>query len=378
MGIFIGGKATSDKIEEMFGIFQLILMESNLDSQKKVIEMLKETKAGMEANIQGSGHSYSNTRMKARYSVNSYLGEKMGGITYLETINELLKDAENDWPSVLARLTRIREVILDEATARNGMLLDITGDSAVLAEIQPSVESFLGKLPGNPSGSKLQDFYNTPHPWAIAARAEMSANSPLIDEGFVVPTQVSYVGKALRLYESGETIPGSSAVISRFLRTGYLWDNVRVIGGAYGGMCTFDAKAGDGVFTFISYRDPNLDKTLDVYDGAGDALLAAADLLANDPKELATAIIGAVGDMDGALSPDQKGNTALSRWLSRETPEQRLKYREAVLNTKASDFKEFAERLKAGREPSVAVVSSSSAFEAAAAAGKVMEVKNIV
>merc|ERR1719491_2651936 len=374
--IFIGGKATSDKAEELLSIFRLVLTESNLDSQKKVIEMLKETKTMIESNIQGSGHSYSNTRMKARYSVSAYLGEKMGGITYLETINAVLKDAENDWPSVLQRLTRIREVILNNNSARNGMLLDITGDSAVLAEIQPSVESFLHQLPGDPKGSKFQDFYNTAHPWAIAAKSEMP--SSLKDEGFVVPTQVSYVGKALRLYSNGESVPGSSAVVSRFLRTGYLWDNVRVIGGAYGGMCTFDAKAGDGVFTFISYRDPNLGKTLDVYDGAGDTLLAAADLLANDPKELATAIIGAVGDMDGALSPDQKGNTALSRWLSRETPEQRLKYRESVLNTKASDFKEFAERLKAGREPSVAVVSSSSAFETAAAAGKVMEVKNIV
>jgi len=376
--IFIGGKATSDKAEELLSIFRLVLTESNLDSQKKVIEMLKETKTGIESNIQGSGHSYSNTRMKARYSVSSYLGEKMGGITYLETINSLLEDAENDWPSVLQRLTRIREIILDNNFARNGMLLDITGDPAVLAEIQPSVESFLQQLPGDPKGSKLQDFYSTAHPWAVAAKSEMATKSPLKDEGFVVPTQVSYVGKALRLYSNGESVPGSSAVVSRFLRTGYLWDNVRVIGGAYGGMCTFDAKAGDGVFTFISYRDPNLDKTLDVYDGAADALLAAAEALEKDEKELATAIIGTVGDMDGALSPDQKGRVALNRWLSRETPEERQAYREAVLNTKAEDFKDFALRLKAMKEPSVAVVSSSSAFEAAAAAGKVMEVKSIV
>ena len=316
--------------------------------------------------------------MKARYSVSAYLGEQMGGITYPETVNGLLEDAEKDWPSVLRRLTRIRDIVLDRDTARNGMLLDITGDAAVLAEVQPAVDTFLQTLPGDPSGSKLQDFYNTPHPWSVAAKAEMAANSPMKDEGFVVPTQVSYVGKAVRLYEEGETVPGSSAVASRFLRTRYLCDNVRVIGGAYGGMCTFDAKASDGVFTFISYRDPNLSKTLDVYDGAGDALLQAAEVLEKDEKELATAIIGAIGDMDGALSPDQKGSTAMNRWLARESPEKRLAYREAVLNTKASDFKDFAERLKALKEPSVAVVSSTSAFESAAEAGKVMDVKSIV
>lgn len=82
-----------------------------------------------------------------------------------------------------------------------------------------------------------------------------------------------------------------------------------------------------------------------------------------------------VRGMEGELSPARKGNTVLSRWLLMETLEQRLKYREAVLNTKAGDFKEFIERWKVGRDPSVAVISSSSEFEAAAAAGKVIEVE---
>merc|ERR1712086_915649 len=204
--------------------------------------------------------------------------------------------------------------------------------------------------------------YNSEHPWITKAKSEMTEMAPLKDEGFVVPTQVSYVGKGGRLYEEGEQIPGSTAVVSRYLRTGYLWDHVRVIGGAYGGFCTFNPMEGDGVFTYLSYRDPNLDKTLDVYDATADALLVAAEELENNPGALATAIIGAVGDMDGALSPDQKGSTALNRYLARETAEQRQEYRDEVLNTRASDFKEFALRLKEMKNQSVAVVSSKSAF----------------
>jgi len=376
--IFISGKATSDKADELFSIFKLMLTEANIDSKKKVIEMLKETKSRIESSIQGSGHSYSNTRMRSRYSVSSYLDEQTGGITYLETINQLIRDAEEDWDSVLARLQSIRDIVLDNSTTRDGMLLDITGDEAVLETIKPEVSKFLKDLPGDANSSKLQDFYTTPHPWAVAALDEMAKTAPIQDEGFVVPTQVSYVGKAVRLFEKGESVPGSTEVISRFLRTGYLWDHVRVMGGAYGGMCAFNARGGDGIFTFISYRDPNLDKTLDVYDGAGDALLEAAEVLANDKKEMATAIIGAVGDLDGALSPDQKGTVAMNRYLARETPEQRQKFRDEVLNTNADDFKDFANRLKALKDQSVAVVSSSSAFESAAEAGKVMEVKQVV
>jgi len=361
--IFITGKATSDKVAELFSIFNLILTDANLDSKKKVIEMLKETKSGLQSSIQNSGHSYSNTRMKARYSISSYLSEKIGGITSLEIIDALLKEAEEDWDSVLNRMKNIRNIMLDNDTSRSGMLLDLTGDSDVLTAIQPEVKAFLKQLPGDCNGAKLQNFYDTPHPWATIAKGEMSSGNLLKNEGFVVPTQVSYVGKALRLYENGEKVPGSTSVVSRFLRTGYLWDHVRVIGGAYGGMCSFSAKDNDGVFTFVSYRDPNLDQTLDVYDGAADALLEAAELLERDEKELATALIGAVGDMDGALSPDQKGNVAFNRWISRESPEERQKFRDEVLNTKPSDFKDFAMRLKALKQPSVAVVSSSSAFD---------------
>jgi Zn-dependent M16 (insulinase) family peptidase len=187
---------------------------------------------------------------------------------------------------------------------------------------------------------------------------------------------VSYVGKAGLVYADGETIDGSAQVVARFLRTGYLWDYVRVMGGAYGGFCTFSPYS--GFFSFLSYRDPNLAKTLDVYDGAADAVIAAAEQLANDPDGLAAAIIGTIGDMDGSLSPDQKGYTSLTRWLVNESAEHRQTYRDEILNTKASDFKSFGERLKALKQPSVAVVSSLAAFEAAAKEGKEMKLKTIL
>jgi Predicted Zn-dependent peptidases, insulinase-like len=373
----IRGKATSDKTGELFSIFKLILTEAKIDSKKKVVEMLKETKSRIESSIQGSGHSYANTRIKARYSVGGFLDEKMGGISYLSTVNELIKQAETDWDSVLKRLENIRSAILNNATCRSGMILDITGDKAVMDAIKPSVEEFLKSLPGDANGEKLQDFYNTEHPWATKAKEEMASIAPLKDEGFVVPTQVSYVGKGGLLFEEGEKVHGSSAVVSRYLRTGYLWDHVRVIGGAYGGFCTFNPMGGDGVFTFLSYRDPNLDKTIDVYDATADVLLKAAEELENDPEALATAIIGAVGDLDGALSPDQKGNKSFNRWLLRQTPEERQQFRDEILNTKASDFKDFALRLKNMKKTSVSVVSSKAAFESAAKAGKVMELKQV-
>lgn len=374
--MIIRGKATSEKIDKLFDIFRMVLTDANLDSKAKVIELLREKRSRIESSVQGAGHSMASSRLKAKFRVGGYVDEIMGGLSYLDTVKDLIETAERDWPSLLARLEKMRDTILGEDYCRGGMMLDVTGDEAVLTSIKPSLDSFLKTLPGKAASGDLPDFYNDIHPWVPEAKKRMQRLIEKGDEGFVVPTQVSYVGKAGMLYDEGEHIPGSAAVVSRFLRTGYLWDHVRVMGGAYGGFCVFSPFS--GMMSFLSYRDPNLEKTLDVYDKAADGLLEAADAMEKDPDLLATAIIGTIGDMDGALSPDQKGYTAFQRWLINESPEYRQKYRDEVLNTKPSDFRDFAERLKNLKNPSVAVVSSKGAFEKAFNAGKVMKLKEVL
>jgi hypothetical protein len=319
--------------------------------------MLKESKSRLESGVQGAGHQFSSNRIKSRYSPTGWLAEKISGITYLDTVKKFLTEAEEDWPSMLSRLQRIKDAILNEKTCRNGMVLNLTGDKAVLNTIQPSVESFLKELPGDHSGESLIDFYKEDHPWVAGLRDEMAAPE---DEAFVVPTQVSYVGKGGLLYKPGEKVSGSAAVVSRYLSRKYLWDYVRVIGGAYGGFCQFNPY--DGFLSFLSYRDPNLGKTIDVYDNTSDVLSKQAIDLESNKEELEKAIIGAIGDMDGPKSNDQKGWISLTRWLKGESAETRQRLRDEVLNTTAEDFKDFAERLK-GFDASVAVSSPKNAVE---------------
>merc|ERR1712070_210739 len=300
----------------------------------------------------------------------------MGGIAQLDTVKELLDQAENDWPSLLARLENMRSTILNESFCRDGMMLDITGDKAVLEKIQPAVELLLKELPGQSDGEKLPDFYKEEHPWVSPIKKLMSDIVPVEDEGFVLPTQVSYVGKSGLLYEDGEEASGASQVVSKFLRTGYLWDHVRVMGGAYGGFCTFSPFS--GFFSYLSYRDPNLSKTLDIYDAAGDAVIAAAEQMKNDPDMLSQSIIVTIGEMDGSLGPDMKGFTAFQRWLVNENPETRQRFRDQVIDTKPEDFEAFGKRLKSMKEPSIAVISSQSGFEDAEKDGKKFSLKTVM
>jgi Zn-dependent M16 (insulinase) family peptidase len=172
-----------------------------------------------------------------------------------------------------------------------------------------------------------------------------------------LPAQVNYVGKGANLYALGYQYDGSIHVITNHLRTSYLWDKIRVQGGAYGAFSRFNQQS--GVFTFLSYRDPNLLETLDVYDKAPEFLRTLS--LSDD--DLTKSIIGAIGVMDAYQLPDAKGDTALARYLLGETDASRQKTRDEVLGTTAADFHRFADVLDAvRREGRVVVLGAADAL----------------
>ena len=147
------------------------------------------------------------------------------------------------------------------------------------------------------------------------------------------------MGKGANLFENGYVHSGSSVVITRYLRTAWLWEKVRVQGGAYGGFCSLNQYS--GMFNYLSYRDPNLQKTLDAYDGTPGFLRN----LSLDKDEQTRSIIGAIGDMDGYQLPDAKGYTALVRKLTGITDEYRQQLRDQILGTTLKDFHQFADVL---------------------------------
>lgn len=211
----------------------------------------------MESSLLSSGHSYAGTRLSSTHTLAGAIGEVTGGVTYLNTLRQLLDTAENDFPTLQRRLEEMRKVLL----TKESMIINLTGDDNTLNMSNKSVTQFLNKLPL--SGSSQTCMLGQ---WKDDVKLKMEPKN----EGFSVPTQVNYVGKGGRVYMPGELVSGSSMVISRALRSGYLWDTVRVMGGAYGGFCRFSPLT--GTFAYLSYRDPNLLKTVSNYDGSAQHL----------------------------------------------------------------------------------------------------------
>ena len=348
---FLRGKATMDQSQELLDIIQDMLLTVKLDNQDRFRQIVLEAKARQEAGLIPGGHGVVNGRLRSKFNEADWADEQMGGVTQLLFLRQLSEDVENDWPGVLAKLESVRQHLLN----RNAMICNVTLDDENWALFQP----------------KLQDFITT-MPVSDVDLADWSPALAQTSEGLTIPAQVNYVGKGANLYDLGYKLHGSNSVIRKFLGTTYLWEKVRVQGGAYGGFCTFDRDS--GVFNYLSYRDPNLEKTLDNYDGTAD-FLRNLDL---HEAELTKSIIGTIGSLDSYQLPDAKGFTSLSRHLIGLTNEARQQYRNEVLSTSAADFKEFGDVLAQVNENGVVVVLGSADAINAANEENWMEVSRVL
>lgn len=330
--LFLRGKSTVPQAEEMLGIMRDVLLTVNLDNQERFRQMVLRAKAGLESGLIPGGHGVVNGRLRSYFSESGWVNEQTGGIDYLFFLRRLADQVEQDWPAVLAKLEAVR----DTAVNQNAMLCNVTLDAANWAKFKPQLEAFVAEMPQK-----------------TVERERWNWQRPLIPEGLTIPAQVNYVAKGANLYELGYELDGSISVITNYLRTTYLWEKIRVLGGAYGGLVSFSPAT--GVFSFLSYRDPNLLTTLENYDGAADFLRQPIH-----EDELTKSIIGAISSMDAYQLPDAKGYTSMVRYLTNSTDEYRQKMREDILNTTQADFVRLADVLDKMKEAGLVTVLGSA------------------
>jgi len=337
--LFLRGKAMTHQAPALFGILADIFSGARLDNRQRFKQILLEEKAAQEQKLIPAGHQVVSTRLRAHFSEADWADEQMSGISHLFFLRELAEKIDADWPGVLSCLEEMRSILISSSS----VLANLTVDEASRGKIEPLAETFLRGLPQStvPAVS-----------WAPVLPAPC--------EALTLPCMVNYVSKGANLYDLGYRYHGSVHVIAHVLRTSWLWEQVRVQGGAYGGFCSFDRMSGG--FVFVSYRDPNLLATLDVFDRAAHFL--SDTCLRHD--ELEKSIIGAIGDIDAYLLPDAMGFVSLQRLLNGNTDEIRQRMREEVLGTTPADLRNFAGVLReVGSRGIVKVLGSESAVKEA-------------
>jgi presequence protease len=335
--LFLRSKATVEQTAELLSIISDVLTSARIDDRDRIRQMALEERSGLEGRMAQVGHVFVNQRLRAKYSEAGWAAEQLGGVSYLFFLRDLIERIDQDWDSVAHVFRSIRT----ELVRQGNTICNVTVDADSWKHIESSLAGFLASLPSGKTEFK---------PW-------QPVDTPTA-EGLTIPAQVNFVGKGANLYELGYEEDGSVMVITQHVRATWLWDKVRVQGGAYSAMYNFDRLS--GVLTYLSFRDPNLLETLEIFDQTGAFLKG----LQFNQQELTKSIIGAIGDLDVYQLPDAKGYTALVRYLVGIDDVQRQEIRDQVLSTSVEDFRAFGAVLEriAGKD-TVVVLGSPGAIE---------------
>lgn len=312
-------KALYANIGRAIELMQEICMTSDLTDTKRLYEIIAEGKSRMQANMVASGHTVAAGRALSYGSVSAQVSEILSGVPFYRFTADLVEHYEDKKQELVASLQKLAQIIF----RKENLMIDFTGTEDGLALVEAQTGGFAGGL------------YDCP-----VETGTLNIEVSKKNEAFMTSGQVQYVCRAGNFRRQGLPYTGALRMLKVMLGYDYLWNNIRVKGGAYGCMCNF-GKSGESYF--VSYRDPNLTKTIEVFE-------KAAEMIENfdaDERTLTQYLIGAVSDLDIPMNPSALGLFSLSAYMSGLTQEMLQKERDELLAATAEDLRSLAAYVRA-------------------------------
>ena len=307
-------KALSSKIPAMSEILSEIFTETVFTNKKRLREIVEEEQIGIELSLQSSATTIIAARI-ASYLSNAGAYNDSAILPFNEFLKDLLANFDEKFDELVSELTDVYNRLLN----RNGLIISVTANSELYSQFLPHFKKLIKSLP-------VDEYDKVDYDFPLVAQ----------NEGLYSQSRVQYVGKGANFIRLGYEYSGAMSVLEHILRYEYFWTKIRVQGGAYGAFVNFTRT---GHMFFGSYRDPNLSRTLDVFN-------ATADFLRNfdvSDREMDKYIIGTMSKIDKPLTPSLKGQVAAEFCLKGITYEDRQKSRDEVLSTRQADIRALAE-----------------------------------
>ncbi len=312
-------KVLYENLPQAFALTEEILTKADYTDTKRLYELVAEARSCKQASMMSAGHSLAAGRALAYFSKPAMVLEHISGIPFYRLLEGLEKDFEVKKEELTANLQKVVRYIFRP----ENLLVDYTAQRAGLE----GIEALIGNL--------KRALYTDPVEEAGYDPVPVKKN-----EGFMSSAQIQYVCRAGNFGTKGLCYNGALRVLRVLMGYDYLWTQVRVKGGAYGCMCNF-GKSGESYF--VSYRDPNLEKTIETYE-------KAADYIANfeaDERTMTQYIIGAVSEMDMPLTPSAKGTYSLTGYMTHYDYEQMQKHRDELLSADADTIRGLSAYIRA-------------------------------
>lgn len=332
-------KVLEKNLDKALELMEQMLLTSDFTDTKRLGELVAQIKARLQANLSSSGHLVAAMRSMSSFSRYALYQDELKGIAFYRSICHIEKELSESPKSVSDKLAAIAKKLF----ARNRMLISFTGNNEAYGNAKPSLEKVIAGF------DKMS---------AIGNQAEVHFNTA--KEAFIDASQIQYVAKTGDFICDGYEYTGALRLLRIILSYDYLWINVRVKGGAYGCMNTF-LRSGESYF--VSYRDPNLSDTLDVYDRIPEYIKSFSP----DERDMTKYIIGTFSALDTPMNPEAKGSRSLSAYLEGITYEQIQNERNEILNAQPEDIRRLADLVEAVlKKDSICVIGNENMIKESA------------
>lgn len=332
-------KVLEKNLDKALELMEQMLLSSDFTDTKRLGELVAQIKARLQANLSSSGHLVAAMRSMSSFSRYALYQDELKGIAFYRSICRIEKELSESPKSVSDKLAAIAKKLF----ARNKMLISFTGNNEAYGNAKPSLEKVIAGF------NKMS---------AVGNQAEVHFNTA--KEAFIDASQIQYVAKTGDFICEGYEYTGALRLLRIILSYDYLWINVRVKGGAYGCMNTF-LRSGESYF--VSYRDPNLSDTLDVYDRIPEYIKSFSP----DERDMTKYIIGTFSALDTPMNPEAKGSRSLSAYLEGITYEQIQKERNEILNAQPEDIRRLADLVEAVlKKDSICVIGNENMIKESA------------
>ena len=345
-------KILEENLERSVELIREILLTSDFTDKKRLKEVIAEGKSRMQGQMLSAAHSVAAGRALAGISLPAAYSELLSGVAFYRFIEKIDKDFDRAGGEVSEALQKLAALVFRP----ENLMVDLTG-SQELAEKLPSLIRNFKQALGERGGE------------AVGTTGFVPAFTKK-KEGYKTPGQVQYVCRAGNFRDKGLPYTGALKVLKVMMNYDYLWNKVRVHGGAYGCFAAF-GRSGDSYF--VSYRDPNLKNTINIYEKA----VSYIEDFDADERTLTQFIIGAISELDMPMAPSAKGLYSLSGYMTDLTDEDIQKERDELLGVTAQELRRLAAYVRAFMEEEMLCVVGS-AEKIAEASGLFDSVENLI
>ena len=325
-------KVLRSKLKDALRLLAEMLFETKFDDEKHLREVVAESRSRLRMQLTSSGHQAAAIHACAGLRRSSWLNDAAAGVKYYEYLTRLDENFDSEKKNLISGCQALLKGLLH----KEDMMVSCTGNEQGLMEVTKCFPEFLDRLDSYEKKMSGDDTENIEikelYPFEPVTGKDLTA--------YTTPAEIQYVALAGTFDSLKNVKTGVLFVVKQLLRYDYLWNEVRVKGGAYGVGCQFNREC-EGYFT--SYRDPNLRRTIEVYKGAADYLSGYEA----EEREITKTVIGTVSELDTPLTPAMKGRRSMNAYFTGVPIEVLQEERKQVLECTLEDIRQAAEVLSA-------------------------------